>query len=726
VGRDLGRGGADRAAGHPREGGRVRKAIAQATAVVGVVAIALSLTLGLVRRSLFDSDAFAERLADSLNDGRVSAYVADEITKAVIQEKPDLIAVRPILLATAQGVVASDAFRSVVRVTARQAHATTLSEGGRSVLLSIPDVGVVLRGALNASPALAARIPARVSTAVANLGGSRASRWIVDMWQLGRKLAWAAWIGLAGGLALVIAGIALAPARARALRRASLDLAVTGLLLLLLIPAARLLVSALPAAPLAQQAVAGVFDVFTGELRWLALGLGGVGLVFSAAAHSLLERAWMPEAARSAWAWLRRPAATSGQQLARGALFVVVGVGLILRPTTVVAMLGVAVGAVLVFVGLQALFRLALRPASDELTAEGGESGHRAMQRFAQRRAVAMLAVTVALGAAIAFLAGPRHPALVRLTGCNGDARLCDRRLDEVVFPGTHNAMSAADRSGWMFAQQERDLAAQLHDGVRAFLIDVYAGVPVSGRVKTEISGQAGFMREVEKALGKEGVAAAERARARLVGPPEGPRGLYLCHGFCEIGAQPLVPWLRTLRDFLTANPREVVILVIEDYVQPEELAAAFEASGLADLVYRGAPRPPWPTLAQLAASNQRVVTFLESGRPGVDWLHPAFETIQETPYRFRQLAQLSEDSCRVNRGGTKGSLFQMNHWVETPPTPRPSNAALVNAYDFLLHRAETCERARAHLPNIIAVDFYRTGDLFKVVKHLNRLDVSS
>jgi hypothetical protein len=331
-----------------------------------------------------------------------------------------------------------------------------------------------------------------------------------------------------------------------------------------------------------------------------------------------------------------------------------------------------------------------------------------------------MLAVAGALAGAIAVITRPRESVITKMSGCNGDPRLCGRRLDQVVFAGTHNAMSAADRSGWMFAQQERDLGAQLADGVRAFLIDVYAGVPVSGRVKTDISGQPGFMREAEKVIGQEGVAAAERTRARLVGPPDGPRALYLCHGFCELGAQPLVPWLRTLRDFLAANPREVVLLVIEDYVPPAELAAAFDASGLADLAYRGSPRPPWPTLEEMAAAGQRVVTFLESGKPGVDWLYPAFASIQETPYRFRAPAELS---CRANRGGTAGSLFQINHWIETPPTPRPSNAVVVNGYDFLLRRAEQCRQERKHLPNVIAVDFYRTGDLFAVVRHLNDLD---
>jgi hypothetical protein len=304
--------------------------------------------------------------------------------------------------------------------------------------------------------------------------------------------------------------------------------------------------------------------------------------------------------------------------------------------------------------------------------------------------------------------------------GCNGDQRLCAKHLDQVVFAGTHNAMSAANRAGWMFAAQERDLTAQLNDGVRAFLIDVHGGVPVSGRIKTEISGEAGFMRQMHEEVGTEGLQAAERIRERLVGPPDGPRGLYLCHGFCELGAEPFVAWLRTLREFLVANPSEVVVLVLEDYVSPAEIASAFAASGLDELVFHGSPRAPWPTLQEMADAGQRVVAFLESGKSGVDWLHAAFDAIQETPYRFLKPAQFS---CQPNRGGVKGSLFQLNHWIETAPAPKPSNAAIVNSYDFLLGRAQRCEQERARLPNIIAVDFYRTGDLFRVVKHLNGLD---
>ncbi|HWO15033.1 MAG TPA: lipase maturation factor family protein, partial [Polyangiaceae bacterium] len=40
-----------------------------------------------------------------------------------------------------------------------------------------------------------------------------------------------------------------------------------------------------------------------------------------------------------------------------------------------------------------------------------------------------------------------------------------------------------------------------------------------------------------------------------------------------------------------------------------------------------------------------------------------------------------------------------MNHWIETTPAPKPSNAAIVNAYDFLLKRARLVRRVRGEEP---------------------------
>jgi hypothetical protein len=130
------------------------------------------------------------------------------------------------------------------------------------------------------------------------------------------------------------------------------------------------------------------------------------------------------------------------------------------------------------------------------------------------------------------------------------------------------------------------------------------------------------------------------------------------------------------------------------------------------------------PTLRSLIEAGTPLIVFLESGTPGVPWLHPAFDgAIMETPYTFHEP---QEFSCKANRGGSDALLFQINHWIESTPAPKPSNAEIVNAYDFLLKRARQCMTQRKHLPNIIAVDFYGVGDLVGVVRELNGLTPAS
>jgi hypothetical protein len=303
---------------------------------------------------------------------------------------------------------------------------------------------------------------------------------------------------------------------------------------------------------------------------------------------------------------------------------------------------------------------------------------------------------------------------------CNGDRALCDRRLEEVSLAGAHNSMSAAEVDGWMFPNQELSSVSLLGYGIRALLFDVHYGTPIGDRVKTDIKDEKASRETFEKAIGQEAVDAAMRIRDRLTGEPTGPRAAYLCHGFCELGAEPLVPMLRGVREFLVQNPGEVLVFVIEDYVVPADIEAAFRDSGLERFVYRGPVAPPFPTLREMVEQDQRVVVFGEKDTTGVPWYHPAFETIQETPYTFHTPEELS---CRENRGVPEAPLFQINHWIETTPTPRPSNAEIVNQKEFLLARAWQCQAERGLLPNIIAVDFAMTGDVVGVAAELNGLN---
>jgi hypothetical protein len=303
-----------------------------------------------------------------------------------------------------------------------------------------------------------------------------------------------------------------------------------------------------------------------------------------------------------------------------------------------------------------------------------------------------------------------------RTDACNGHPELCGRRVDEVAFAAAHNAMSNAAVADWMFPHHQSGVPDMLEDGIRALMLDVHYGFPGGERIKTDLDGERMTREKLVGALGEEGVEAAERIRNRLVGVDETRRGLYLCHGFCELGGYPFTDVLEQIREFLVSHPEEVLLIVLEDYVSPQEIAAAFAETRLYELVYEG-PSSPWPTLGELVEADRRLIVFLESGSNDVPWLRPVIGNIQETPYTFHTPADFS---CEPNRGGTQGSLFLVNHWIETTPTPKPSNAEIVNARDVLLPRLRACQRARGRHVNIVSVDFYGSGDLFEVVDALN------
>src|SRR5689334_13647860 len=95
-----------------------------------------------------------------------------------------------------------------------------------------------------------------------------------------------------------------------------------------------------------------------------------------------------------------------------------------------------------------------------------------------------------AVAAALVVLAGcGSGGATSHRQRCNGTAALCARRLNQVVFAGTHNSYAASDQPGWYFAPQHHGIARQLDDGIRALLIDVHLGVrdPASGAVRTDL-----------------------------------------------------------------------------------------------------------------------------------------------------------------------------------------------------------------------------------------------
>lgn len=322
------------------------------------------------------------------------------------------------------------------------------------------------------------------------------------------------------------------------------------------------------------------------------------------------------------------------------------------------------------------------------------------------RLALALTIVTlVGLPILLDWLLTPQRTASSSMLACNGHEELCDRRFNEVVYPATHNAMSASSL-GWVWPNHDGDLSIQLKAGVRAFLLDTHYG-----DTQEEIARYLATFPSASRSLAERIINAADPKT-------RDPNNLFVCHNLCALGATPLDAAFADIRGFLDRNRHEVVVLILQDEISPQDTAAVMEDSGLIRYVYTHSPNDEWPTLREMIEANTRLVVFAERGGPPPGWYMHLWDYAEETPFNYHR----PEDfTCAPNRGESNKPLFLLNHWI-AQRAPDRVDAAFVNEYNFLLERALTCEEERGHIPNFIAVDFYALGDLFRVVDTLNGL----
>jgi hypothetical protein len=301
---------------------------------------------------------------------------------------------------------------------------------------------------------------------------------------------------------------------------------------------------------------------------------------------------------------------------------------------------------------------------------------------------------------------------------CNG-AAACGRRLDEVAFPATHNSFAASAEPGWYFANQRYGISRQLGDGIRALLIDVHMGSydPATGRVRTDLAAEGSDRNKVAEQLPAQALRIADRVAGQVgVGALTGTSEPYLCHTLCELGAEPLVRELEVIRKFLESHPREVLIVIVEDYVPPAIIAGAFEQAGLTHYAVTLRRHAPLPTLGSLVSEHRRLVVFAEEKGGPPAWYMPAFSFIQDTPLGAVRPSQLS---CARFRGEEDSPLLLINYWIP----PFPPNAALnagIGRESVLRGHLDRCLKERGAKGAIIAVDFYERTSAVAVARAVN------
>jgi hypothetical protein len=693
------------------------------TGLVAAAACALVLAVltGYAKSTVLDADQFANRAATALRDDSVRSLIATRITDdLVLREDPDVLAARPLIESIAEELVGGGAFNRLFTLAVRDVHRAVFERDADTVTLTVADVGTVLAAAVQRlKPSLAAKL--RKDRSV-DLTRRRIGSVSGDLARIADDIRPLPWL-LAGLTALLAAaGVALAPDRRRAVWKLGVAAAAGGVTIVVAYAIARATVVGLVHGADKEAAAGAVWDAFLGDLRSAGWVLAAAGAVVAAAAASLLRPVRAERPLVVAWRLVSTEPERTWLRVVRALGLVAIGLLVALQPTTAVQLAVTVAGVLIVAKGVESLLRLVYRPRAEPERAP--------RERPRPDRAVAVWAIAALLVAAlvVAFTgsdAVSEDPPPIR--SCNGHAALCDRPFDEVALPATHNSMSAP-LPGWFSAEQERGIGGQLEDGVRGLLLDTHYGDRLAnGRVRTYFGSRSKLRRQVARdGISPQAVDAALRIRERLGFSGEGKRGTYLCHTFCELGATRLAASLGQIRSFLVTHPSDVVVVVNQDAVTPADFVAAVEDAGLARYAYRGPTGADWPTLREMIEDEQRLVLLAEEHAGGAPWYHLAYESItQETPYTFPRASDLVDSrglarTCRPNRGPDSAPLFLLNHWVSTDPAPRPSDASRVNARSALLARARECKRIRDRQPNLVAVNFYRRGDVFGVVDALN------
>jgi hypothetical protein len=689
-----------------------------------------------IERTVLDSRTFAARAVTILDNATIRTELAETLADQLTEVEPQLIRYRPLVTTVLEGVLVSEPMRTATRSALQQTHQIAVTGSASDQVVDLAAALGLAQASLSfAAPDVATLLPSNTDALVVQIEDEGRALGVADV---AHELRWITYVAGLVAIAGYLAAFALSRDRRRTTLYAGAGGVIAGLLVIAGAHVARGYVTASIDDPFAARAAGEVVDRFTGDLR--ALGYWVVAyatlvIALAAVPRSLARRA---DPLLVAGAWLRRAArtpATIAGRTGRALALLLAGFALLRWPSTVLALLGTLAAAALLFTGIVELIAVVGRePARAGAAVHAGASPGAARRRTVTIGVVGTLALVLITSLAtfsVRSSASAARADAERL--CNGHAELCERRLDEVTFAGTHNAMSAAAQPGWFFPAHRYGIADQLAFGIRAFLIDVYYGVPspavhapgtqqplvLSDRGTTLAKGLR-FGEDREQPFDEAArTAQAEQLAAAAGRPADATPQLFLCHAWCELGATPLADVLRTFGEFMAANPDEVVILIVEDYVTGTDFAAALEDAGLGGETRTLVPGEPVPSVGELIDDGSNLVVAAEQGGPPPSWFHSYGTVVQDTPFHA---TTVDEFSCDLARGSREAPLLLVNHWLSTGANTAETGR-IANARDVLLAHAERCRAEREHQPNIVAVDWYDEGDLLGVVDTLNGLD---
>ncbi|KAK6798392.1 hypothetical protein RDI58_006094 [Solanum bulbocastanum] len=208
---------------------------------------------------------------------------------------------------------------------------------------------------------------------------------------------------------------------------------------------------------------------------------------------------------------------------------------------------------------------------------------------------------------------------------------------------------------------------------------------------------------------------------------------IWLCHSFrgqCYnfTAFQPAINTLKEVEAFLSANPTEIVTIIIEDYVHsPKGLTKVFADAGLGKYWFPVSKMPrkgdDWPTVNDMVKKNYRLLVFTSDSSK---------EAAEGIAYQWRYMVEnepgdpgVVPGSCSSRKeskalNSRSASLFLMNYF----PTVAVQDGACKEHSTQFVDTVGACYKAAGNMmPNYVAVNFYMRSDgggVFDVLDQMN------
>lgn len=157
-----------------------------------------------------------------------------------------------------------------------------------------------------------------------------------------------------------------------------------------------------------------------------------------------------------------------------------------------------------------------------------------------------------------------------------------------------------------------------------------------------------------------------------------------------------------------------------------DEVEKVFKDACLDQVALSYKPGSEWPTLEEMVKTNKRLV-ILSDNTDGktTDWYLNKNSVANENPF---DMQSPSDHSCKRDRGYCNKNCLYFQNMFLTPKNflPTPDLGEKMNSLPGIRNRVMDCVKSWGQIPNIIAVDWVNKGDLFNVVKELNKMKIDT